>query len=140
MENCIFCKIVKGEIPCDKVYEDEKVLAFLDIHPIKPGHTLVIPKKHFENFVSIDEEYLLPMIQAAKKIVPAIIKSVRATAFNFTTANGAEAGQSVFHLHFHIIPRFSKSELKDWPEMEGEQMTRIQIAEDIRQIYHKLFT
>jgi histidine triad (HIT) family protein len=137
MDGCIFCKIINGEIPSTKLYEDEKVLAFLDIHPIKPGHTLIIPKKHFENFVSTDEEYLLPMIQAAKKIAPAIIKSVGASAFNFTTANGAEAGQSVFHLHFHIIPRFSKSELKDWPEMEGEQPTRIQIADAISKIYRE---
>lgn len=134
MDNCIFCKIVKREIPCDKVYEDEKVLAFLDIHPIKPGHTLIIPKKHFENFASTDEEYLLPMIQTARKIAPAIIKAVGASAFNLTTANGAEAGQSVFHLHFHIIPRFSKSELKDWPEMEGGQNLRFQISDAIKQL------
>jgi histidine triad (HIT) family protein len=132
MQDCVFCQIIKGEIPCHKIYEDDKVLIFLDIHPIKPGHSLVVPKKHFENFASTDNEYLFAVMAAAKKIAPAIMTAVKAPAFNLTTANGAESGQSVFHLHFHIIPRFSKTELKDWPEMEEEQLTKSQIVEEIK--------
>ncbi len=105
-DKCIFCKIIKNEISSHKVYEDDKVLAFLDINPTNPGHILLISKEHYENTIKTPEELLQYMITVVKKIAPAIIKGVGAKAWNLIVNNGADAGQVVFHTHWHIIPRF----------------------------------
>lgn len=124
MENCIFCKIVKGEIPCDKIYEDENVLAFLDIAPVNIGHSLVIPKKHFVNIYDTPEELVASMIKAAKLISKAIKSGVDADGINVTMNNDPAAGQVVFHSHIHIIPRLESDGFGLWrgrrPYKEGE--------------------
>lgn len=102
---CVFCKIINKELPCYKVYEDEFVLAFLDINPAALGHTLVIPKKHFENIFDIDEEYLKKISQAAKSISQKIIAENIGAGINLYQANGGVAEQVVPHFHLHIIPR-----------------------------------
>jgi len=107
MENCIFCKIVKGEVPCYKVYEDDNVLAFLDINPAKEGHALVIPKKHFRDTFDIDKNLLREIISVAKKISIKMKGSLGAEGINFWHSTGSVAGQDVFHFHLHIIPRKS---------------------------------
>lgn len=113
-ENCVFCKIVAGDLPLSKVYEDEMVLAFLDIHPVLAGHTLIIPKTHVENFQSADDQTLSSLIFATKKVADAVMKATDSLGFNLSTANGSAAGQEVMHLHFHIIPRKSRNELQPW--------------------------
>lgn len=106
-----------------KVYEDEKVLAFLDISPVNPGHTLVVPKEHFENILDTPEEVLSGLIRAVKKIAPAVLKGTGNPAFNLGVNNRPEAGQVVMHVHFHIMPRFSGDGYKLWgskPYRAGE--------------------
>lgn len=114
MNDCVFCKIIKGELPCVKVYEDGKVLAFLDISPVNPGHTLVVPKEHFENILDTPEDVLSEMIKIVKKIASAVLKGSGAEAFNLGVNNGAAAGQVVQHIHFHVMPRFAGDGYKLW--------------------------
>ena len=121
MEDCIFCKIVKGEIPCSKVYEDENIFAFLDMAPVHKGHTLVIPKKHFETILDIPEQELKELILAVKKVAIAVEKGVDADGFVVTMSNKKAAGQVVPHAHFHIIPRFEDDGLKHWPKIEYKE-------------------
>ena len=105
MKDCIFCKIVCGEVPCEKVYEDEHTLAFLDIAPASKHHALVIPKKHYENMFDIPEPELLHVMKAVKKVVKLYENMYSMKHVNIVNNSGSEAKQVVFHLHFHIIPR-----------------------------------
>jgi len=105
MEDCIFCKIVKGEIPSYKLFENEHVLAFLDIMPASEGHSLVIPKKHFENLMDVPEKELEETMKIVQKVAKAVMKATHAEGFNVIQSNYRAAGQVVPHLHFHIIPR-----------------------------------
>ena len=105
-ENCIFCKMVRGEIPCCKVYENDLVLAFLDLAPFNYGHTLVIPKQHSHSITTLGDDYLAAMMQAAARIAPAILRATKAGGFNLLLNNGSVAGQEVPHAHLHVIPRF----------------------------------
>jgi len=104
---CIFCKISNGDIPCFSVYENEHVIAFLDISPIAKGHTLVIPKKHYEDLLQTPDDMNGQLISAAKKIGAALKKQLGAEGFNLFQNNGSSAGQEVGHSHLHILPRFS---------------------------------
>lgn len=124
MNDCIFCKIIAGELPSWKVHEDERSLALLDLGPTNKGHTLVIPKKHFRDFLSIEAEYLTSALETIQKIARAVVAATGADGCNITTNNGAAAGQSVFHNHWHIIPRFDGDGLTPWPQgvyEEGEK-------------------
>lgn len=105
--NCIFCKIVAGEIPSAKVYEDTDTLAFMDIGPIVKGHTLVIPKQHFDPITATPEPVLAKLVAVVKKIAQAQMNGLRAEGVNVMQMNGAAAGQVVPHIHFHVIPRFA---------------------------------
>ena len=114
--NCIFCKIVNGEIPSHKVYEDEATLAFLDINPVSDGHTLVIPKKHSENIYDIREDSLQKVALTVQKVAKAVKTAFNADGVNILQANGATAGQAVFHYHVHIVPRKQGDKL---PSLHG---------------------
>lgn len=114
MTDCVFCKIVSGELPSSKIYEDDLCLAFLDIRPVNPGHTLLIPKKHSENFGSTPVETLEHLIKVAKKACLAAQSATNAEGYNLSTSNGSAAGQEVMHLHFHIIPRAGGDGLRPW--------------------------
>jgi len=105
MENCIFCKIAKGEIPSAKIYEDEKVFAFLELNPLAEGHTLLIPKKHFQDIFDIDQGDLESLAAAAKKIALKLKEAFGAEGVNLVQRSGKAAEQGVFHFHLHIIPR-----------------------------------
>lgn len=123
MENCLFCKIAQHEIPSTVVYEDENTIAFLDIRPNDPGHTLVVPKLHSENIYTISDESLCETISIAKKIAGAIKKGLGASGINITMNNEPAAGQIIFHSHFHIIPRFNGEkpfEIKQKTYREGD--------------------
>ena len=109
MTDCIFCKIINGELPSSKIYEDDKLLAFLDIQPINKGHVLIIPKQHKVLIAELDNKILGDMISLANKINQAIRQSdIKSEGINLFLADGEAAGQEVFHVHLHIIPRFQK--------------------------------
>jgi len=115
IKDCIFCKIIKGKIPCKKVYEDKNIFAFYDINPVAPVHILIVPKKHINNLGSVtkDDKDVLGEIQlVARKIAKDVGIS---DAFRLLIASGKDAGQSVFHLHYHLIGGWEKEKL---PEME----------------------
>ena len=107
MENkdCIFCKICRGEIPCEKIWESEEFLAFADANPIGVGHTLVIPKKHFETLLDLDKEFSEKYISALQSVGKILMKKYNSDGFNVVLNNGQSAGQIVGHVHFHILPR-----------------------------------
>ena len=105
MNDCIFCKIVNGEIPCHKVWEDKDVLAFLSIAPDVDGHTIVIPKKHSENIFDIPEEDFNEVCKGIKKVSDMIKENFGASGVNISNNSGKDVGQEVMHIHFHILPR-----------------------------------
>ena len=107
MEECIFCKIIKGEIPSFKVYEDEMVYAFEDINPVAEGHTLVVPKKHAKDLSEISDESISAVHRASKKIMDAIVSALEPTGVAVVQLNGESVGQSIFHYHIHLIPRLA---------------------------------
>jgi histidine triad (HIT) family protein len=116
MEKTAFEKIIDGELPADIVYEDDKTLAFLDIAPNVPGHTLVIPKKHCVNIFDCDDETLTAVMRAVRLVAPAVRDAVGAEGVHINSNHGPEAGQVVMHLHFHIIPRHARDEFEFWPQ------------------------
>jgi histidine triad (HIT) family protein len=106
MSNCIFCKIAAGEIPSTRVYEDDLCVAFLDISPVVPGHTLVIPRAHHDSITVTPPDLAAHLLNVAQRIAAAQKSALGAAAVNVFTNDGALAGQSVFHTHFHVIPQF----------------------------------
>lgn len=119
MENCIFCKIIKGDIPSMKVYEDEYTLAFMDIANDVDGHILVIPKKHVVNMLDCDNETLHHVYDTVKKLSLDLVNKCGYTGVDILNANGKDAGQTVFHLHVHIIPKYSGDGIEAWPHFVG---------------------
>ncbi|MBI4144749.1 HIT family protein [Candidatus Woesearchaeota archaeon] len=117
---CIFCKIVTGDIPAERVYENEKVYAFLDIRPINRGHALVIHKHHHADIFDTPEEDLKDLMAAAKHLAPVLVKTTKADGLNIGMNNRGAAGQVVMHAHLHVIPRFVNDGLRHWP---GRQYT-----------------
>lgn len=123
MENCIFCKIIAGEIPGMKIYEDDYTYAFLDIAKDVDGHTLVIPKKHFESLLECDTEALTHVMDSVKKISTHYINNCGYEGVNLFNCTKECAGQSVFHFHMHIIPRKSNDGIKGVPSFDGAKKT-----------------
>ncbi len=109
-KDCVFCKIIEGEIPSHRVYEDENVLAFLDAKPVSKGHTLVIPKTHVENIH--EAEGMSYMWDAIVEVADAVKEAFDANGINIDQNNGEVAGQEVFHLHFHVTPRYDGNEIE----------------------------
>lgn len=105
MSDCIFCKIISGDIPCHKIYEDNEVLAFLDIGPVSEGHTLVIPKTHVTDLGCGSREVAMQLMGVVHAIAPAIMRALGAAAYNLGMNHGVDAGQDVLHTHLHIMPR-----------------------------------
>ena len=108
MDHCIFCQIARGEIPCHKVYEDDKILAFLDISQTTRGHTLIITKEHFDNFLFVPKDLLGQAISVAQKIAQAEVTSLGAQGVNILINSNKAAGQTVMHFHIHAIPRYDE--------------------------------
>jgi histidine triad (HIT) family protein len=132
--DCIFCKIVAGELPSFKVYEDEKTLAFLDIHPVHAGHTLVAPKKHVLNIFDISPEDWAAVAEVVRMLATVIDKAVDADGVNIAMNNREHAGQVVPHAHVHIIPRFKNDGLKLMPQRSYESGMAEKTAEKIRAV------
>jgi len=123
MNDCIFCRIVRKEIPATVVHENERAVIFLDIKPTNPGHLLIVPKKHFADYASTDEDALRDMAVAAKRMGRALMEALGAPGFNIAVNNGRAANQLVDHVHMHVIPRFEGDGLEPWhgkPYAEGE--------------------
>jgi len=118
--HCIFCKILRGEIPAEKIYEDSTTMAFLDIKPINPGHILVIPKEHYVNAYDIPSNIFAHMAETAQKMALAQKKSLEVENVNIYMNNGEHAGQVVFHAHIHVIPRHENDGYGLW---HGKEIT-----------------
>lgn len=110
--NCIFCEIAAGKAPLEILYEDENVLSFLDIKPLNIGHALVIPKKHYENYLAVPADELMNVTLVSQIVAAKIVKVFKPDGFNVIVNSGNAAGQSVFHFHYHIIPRYSNDKVK----------------------------
>ena len=132
--DCIFCKIIDGELPSYKVYEDKRIVAFLDINPINKGHLLVIPKEHHLNIADTPPDLLKELIGKVQKLSKALTEAVGVQGFNIALNNGKVAGQVVNHVHFHIIPRLENDNLHPWPgkTLSDEEMKRT--AESIKKL------
>lgn len=132
MSDCIFCKIVAGELPAEKVYEDDQVLSFLDIFPVRPGHTLVIPKTHVRTLTEATPEVLAQVTQRLPRIATALMKGLGAGGVNLGSNCEEVAGQKVFHLHFHLIPRQEGDGLVLWDQREYSPGEMTKTGEAIR--------
>ncbi|MDD5163798.1 MAG: HIT family protein [Candidatus ainarchaeum sp.] len=118
-DSCVFCRVVKGEIPSARIFESNSVIAFLDIAPAARGHALVIPKKHFETISDVPERDLREMIVAVKNVASAVVDAAEADGFNIIQSNKQVAGQVIPHVHFHIIPRKEGDDLSfEWEHIE----------------------
>ncbi|NOX71912.1 MAG: HIT family protein [Candidatus Micrarchaeota archaeon] len=129
-ENCLFCKIIKKEIPAEIVYEDSMTLVFLDINPRNPGHLLVIPKNHYGDMFDIPDGELRELIVTVKKMARAAKEGMKADGISVSQSNGQAAGQVISHMHFHVIPRF----LSEGPQgleaiLPTKKMTNEMLAE-----------
>ncbi len=130
MDGCLFCKIINNEISAEKIYEDENVLAFLDINPINVGHTLVIPKNHSDSLLDTPIEDWLSVSEVAYRLAPKIKDAVDADGINIGMNIGAPAGQVIFHTHLHIMPRFSGDGYKLWKGTPYKDEQEIQTVAD----------
>lgn len=137
MAGCLFCKIARGEIPAEKVYEDDSVFAFLDIHPINPGHTLVIPKAHATNIYEIGSKDFSRVMDVVRRLAPIIKKGTDADGINIGMNNDAAAGQAVFHAHVHIIPRYSGDGHEHWHGAEYPDGRMMELGAKLRGITEK---
>ncbi len=126
MNDCLFCKICQGEIPAQRIYESKTLVAFLDINPVNPGHTLLVPKAHYPDFLTTPVEVLSDLVQTTKKIMPAILQAVGASAWNLMVNSEREAGQVIFHIHWHLIPRLPNDGFRHW---EGQAILVSQLHE-----------
>ena len=130
--NCVFCAIAAGEIPCFKVYEDELVLAYLDINPFSKGHTLVIPKKHSAGLLDTDDETLAVVVSRVKKVAAHLKAALGCDGFNIMQNNGEAAGQTVRHVHFHIVPRWTGDDASSFVNRPGDMEALKALAEQVR--------
>lgn len=112
MVNCIFCKIANGEIPSATLYEDEQFRVILDLGPASRGHALILPKEHYVNLYEISEELAASAMVLAKRMAAVMTKALGCTGFNLVQNNGQSAGQTVFHFHVHLIPRYDDDKVK----------------------------
>jgi histidine triad (HIT) family protein len=131
MDDCVFCKIVSGEIPGMKIYEDDKTLAFMDIAKDVDGHILVIPRKHCKNILDCDTETLAAVMQTVKTVSVHLTAECGYEGVNLLNASEECAGQSVPHFHIHIIPRKRNDRIDAWPHFEGAK-------QDIRSVFDSL--
>jgi histidine triad (HIT) family protein len=112
MDDCVFCKIIKGELPSHKIFEDNNFVAILDINPAAAGHTLLMTKKHYENIFDLDEELSDSVFTMTARICRTLKEVLRPDGINILQNSGIEAGQTVSHFHLHLIPRFANDGLK----------------------------
>ena len=131
MSDCIFCKIVQGEIPSKKVYEDSDFLGFIDIRPVSKGHVLLIPKEHYETFLDLPDKFHGPFSIALQNVAKAVVKATKAEGLNIGLNVNKAAGQEVFHVHYHVIPRFESDSLAQWARSTYDAGEDAEFAEKI---------
>lgn len=131
--DCIFCKIIAGDIPCFRLYEDEHTLAFMDINPANEGHALVVPKSHAADVHEVSDEAISQVARTAKKVAGAIRDTLAPGGLNLLQCNGPAAAQSVMHFHMHVLPRAQGDELKlNWGLRPGDMDAIGAVADRIR--------
>ena len=131
--NCIFCAIAAGEIPSFKIYEDDDVLAYLDINPFTEGHTLVIPKAHYVGLLDAPDSTLATLVSRVRQVATHLKEALPCDGFNILQNNGAAAGQTVPHIHFHIVPRYGTGEGGiSFASGKGDMDALAKLAERIR--------
>ncbi len=131
--DCIFCKIVAGEVPGQIIDEDERTIAFMDIAPATPGHALVVPRRHARNLLEIDAEDLQATMLAAQRLARRISDRTEAAGINILNSCGSAAWQTVFHFHLHVIPRYQADPLQlPWTPAEGDPDEIAAVAEQLR--------
>jgi len=132
-DSCIFCRIARKQAPASLVYEDEKVMAFLDVRPLNEGHTLVIPKAHYETIFEIPEELNAYLHRIVKRVSFAVKKASKADGISIFQQNGKAASQEIFHLHVHVVPRYEGQKLARFGEiLEANREKLEQVAANIR--------
>lgn len=132
-QDCIFCKIIAGEIPSFKLYEDDATFAFMDINPANDGHALVVPKEHAKDLHAISDDAISRTVITAKKIAGAVEKAIAPGGINLVQCNGSAAGQSVFHFHMHVLPRREGDDLSmNWGLKPGDMNAIGKLAEKIK--------
>ena len=134
--DCLFCKIIARELPAQIVYEDEETLAFLDIRPINPGHTLVIPKEHSTDIFDIDEKNWAAVMRTSRIVAHALEKALQTDGINLGMNNRAGAGQVIFHAHVHVMPRFVGDPHSLWPGKPYGEGEFEKMGEKIRAALH----
>ncbi|MCI8281547.1 MAG: HIT family protein [Lachnospiraceae bacterium] len=123
-ENCIFCKIIGGEIPSNTIYEDEEFKVILDISPASKGHALILPKQHYANIYDLPEDLAAKAMILAKKLAGHMTEKLQCDGFNLVQNNGEVAGQTVFHFHLHLIPRYKEGDNRDlliWNQLQYKE-------------------
>lgn len=136
--DCVFCAIITGQAPASMVYEDDACVAFLDLFPVHPGHTLVVPRRHVPDLLSCEPHLAARLFVVSTRLASAVVEASAADGFNVWTANGRAAGQEVLHLHVHILPRFNQDAFglrfpKNYPREEARQVLD-RMARKIRSI------
>jgi histidine triad (HIT) family protein len=133
-ESCIFCKIVRKQAPASIIYEDEAVMVFLDIRPLNMGHTLVIPKAHYVDIFDIPQNLLSQVHKVAKLVSFAVKKATSADGISIIQQNGKAAGQDIFHLHVHVVPRFEGQKLPHFSDLKEVERAKLdEMAKKIKQ-------
>jgi histidine triad (HIT) family protein len=134
MSDCIFCKIIAGEIPSTKVFEDDQFLAFMDINPLTRGHCLLIPQAHYETVFTMPQDLLKGLIVTAQKLGDGMMKGLKAKGLNYIQSNGRAANQIIDHYHMHLIPRYNPEEPKSmcWELNPGDMEEIAAAAVDIK--------
>lgn len=132
-ESCIFCKIVAGQLPCFKLLEDEATIAFMDINPVNPGHALAVAKGHWPTIDVIPADVLAAVAKTAQRVAKAAMTELKPSGVNLLQANGAGAGQSVPHLHIHILPRYPGDKVRlNWVYRPGDKAEIAAICERLK--------
>jgi histidine triad (HIT) family protein len=137
MNDCLFCKIILKKIPSAYIYEDADTYAFADIHPNNPGHTLIVPKKHYSNLYDTPDETLGKLMAVAKQIGKAAKGALAAEGINIAMNNDLAAGQIIFHSHIHVIPRFKDDGYRHWKGRERTQEEIEHAAQKIKAFLEK---
>jgi histidine triad (HIT) family protein len=133
IQDCIFCKIIAGEIPSFGLYEDDATFAFMDINPANDGHALVVPKHHSRDLFAISDDSIARSVSTAKKVAAAVEKTLSPGGINLVQCNGPAAGQSVFHFHLHVLPRREGDDLKlNWGLEPGDMDAIGKLAQRIK--------
>ena len=132
MDNCIFCKIIAGDIPSSAIYEDEDFKVIMDISPASKGHAIILSKKHFDNLFELEDDVAKKVLIVARKIAAAMKEELNCDGINLLQNNGEAAGQTVFHLHFHLIPRYKNDNVKlAWISGKYEDGEALELAKKI---------